>query len=1542
MESKFYWRVSPGVFNQMNVDKIMKKQLLFCCVWFLFLLGMVAAVSAAPNESVPSSNYSPAGGNKFFLLADSSFGSADDARVRLETSDRSNLEGYGGIDIRVYRIINPLEFLKQQKNLHRIQSEANYKGEGLANTLTYLWDNWYRKSRRAMQRVFSYEIRKTVTTEAPSLKMGQAIDKPTVFDNHPQFDPIPGLPLVSQFRYPIGDAKPIQPPADVTLSGSSSNFIAPSKGNVYIPLGKLPPGLYLTEAFAGQFRASTMVFVSDTIAVTKISSKELLVWTADKNTGGAVAGAEIYWTDGIGVMSSGKTDISGLLHLSHTSSERSYVLGKDNNGGVFVSESFYYDSEIYNSKLYAFTDRPLYRPGDAVEIKIVGRDFKNARESALPKAGSIELTIVDAAGSSLQTLNLEFDPLHGVDTRFLLPQNAVAGGYEIRFSYENQQYSSAFRVAEYVKPHFEISLNLDKSDYRTGEPVAGQLLLLYPDGKPVQGAHIDISLRAQQLSMVDSELQYLGQFPVKLQAMQLVTDDHGAAQLTLPSAEKPSRYLLTIFASDGAAFRVKNTKEILIERGAMLFQLNAQQRFSAFGTPVKFFYKGQPDAANKPVRCEWVRLEDQSHGSIDLTESSGSNGSNGQFIVQFDKPGTYNLSLKDQAGLIIAGASHTVSGPGMKAVAGSIEMIMDKPEYHVGDTAVALLTFPETVQDALLTLERDSVHSTALLSKGGDWLNIARINDTQYQLSIPVQADFSPNITVSALYTLHGDYSFQNAGIKVETPTIAVDIKTDKEVYKPGDTVTVDLQTRFANQPVSALLTVSVVDEMIYVLQPEIAPSIGEFFYHPRRNNVRTTASLSFISYDVAILHLDTTAHGNRNDRNIKLLERPRRADVDTAAWKPDLMTDKDGKAHFTYVVPDSLTRWRITARAINTEGYVGQHKAFVRSEKDLYLKWSGPTRFRTGDHPALGLLAFNQQKQVISADWSVNLAGQTRHKTVELHPGINYLAMPADVVFATGALLTRLEQAGKELDSLRVLLKSSAANWQDMHTVALDINQRSAALALPDDARDIDLRITGDVSGLFYSALDDLLEYPYGCVEQTASRLLPLSLAYPQLLDAAPGIRERLQLMMKNSRLRLVQMAGPNAVFTWWGNSASADAFLTGYAYYADWYASRVLGLNMPQEHWQRVLDVYATEAGHTPLLQRALIIDFAEHMKLPVATLLQGLMDDLAKAGDGDSSINVTAGMSVVLAAPESSLGLAAARVITARLAQLAGVAQPDAFATGLPTAQSVLDSSPHVFAEAVKLYRQPLDGERSRALFTRLSPEQATLERALALAWLHEAIAKADQGGIYTPQGQWQPLPTPAGGARWHWLGARPPAVLDLTEQPKQALHAVLNFSSAGAPVVNGTPVQITRHLQRLVPGSENLHFQGQDITGGKISSDALYLDEIIIKSSADKPLRYGIVEVPLPPGADVERTTWAIQLTPSGSQQAVPLEKAQNETGQLLYVVPVDTLSGELHFRHLLRFSQKGQFNLPAVRYRHMYDPAKSALESPIAYNQLLVE
>ncbi|HAN6034224.1 TPA: alpha-2-macroglobulin family protein, partial [Escherichia coli] len=446
--------------------------------------------------------------------------------MRLEAPGRDyrryQMEEYGGVDVRLYRIPDPMAFLRQQKNLHRIVVQPQYLGDGLNNTLTWLWDNWYGKSRRVMQRTFSSQSRQNVTQALPELHLGNAIIKPSRYVQNNQFSPLKKYPLVEQFRYPLWQAKPVEPQQGVKLEGASSNFISPQPGNIYIPLGKQEPGLYLVEAMVGGYRATTVVFVSDTVALSKVSGNELLVWTAGKKQGEAKPGSEILWTDGLGVMTRGVTDDSGTLQLQHISPERSYILGKDAEGGVFVSENFFYESEIYNTRLYIFTDRPLYRAGDRVDVKVMGREFHDPLHSSPIVSAPAKLSVLDANGSLLQTINVTLDARNGGQGSFRLPENAVAGGYELRLAYRKQVYSSSFRVANYIKPHFEIGLALDKKEFKTGEAVSGKLQLLYPDGEPVKDARVQLSLRSQQLSMVGNDLRYAGRFPVSLEGSETV------------------------------------------------------------------------------------------------------------------------------------------------------------------------------------------------------------------------------------------------------------------------------------------------------------------------------------------------------------------------------------------------------------------------------------------------------------------------------------------------------------------------------------------------------------------------------------------------------------------------------------------------------------------------------------------------------------------------------------------------------------------------------------------------------------------------------------------------------------------------------------------------------------------------------------------------------------------------------------------------------------------------------------------------------------
>jgi uncharacterized protein YfaS (alpha-2-macroglobulin family) len=1496
------------------------------CLAGLLALTALAGASAQEAQDAPSSGYALFKGEPFFLLSDASYGSADEARVRLEVPGRdfgrSQLEAYSGADIVVYRVPQPLEFLKKQRNLHRIQVDGNYQGEGLANALSFLWDSWWKQSRLAWRRIFSSEARHAVTSNQPGLATnGEAMKRPTVFANNPQYKPIKGFELVDSFRYPIWHAKAVEPPKGVKLDGSSSEFITGNSGNVMIPVGKRKPGLYLVEAIIGEHRATTLVFVSDTMAVTKVSSGQMLVWAARRDNSAAVPDASVMWTDGTGVLQSGKTAQDGVLSMERGSPEHTYVIGEDRNGGVFVSENFYYDSEIYNTKIFAVTDRPLYRPGDEVNVKFLGREFKAARLSQAATAAPVGLTVFDPNGTPLLTQTLQLSGETGAETRFRLPQQATAGGYELRFSYKDGLYGAAFRVAEYVKPHFEINIQPSKPEFKTGEKVTGTISLRYPDGKPVRNADLSLSLRGQQNTMVEGELRYSGLFPVQLKTEQAETDRGGDYSFTLPPAVDPSRYVLTVMATDGAAYRVKATRELMIERSLSSYQLKAARSFSEPGQQVHFDLVADGQGSARPVRWEMVQLEKQekTDGKFDPAAKV--------WDVSFAKAGSYQLSLRDERGNLLAAASHWVSGEGLQAAPGSIEIVMDRARYRPGETAEALVTFSEPIDQALLTMERDKVEQYGLMNGGADWYQAKRIAKNQWRVRIPVREEHGPNMTFSVAYTRGGDFVFQNAGLQVIEPRIALSFKADKEVYQPGEKVTLEVTAQLDGKPLSTLVALGVVDEMIYVLQPEIAPDIGDFFYHPRRNNVRTTASLSFISYDMAQGRRENVpARHNYNERGVKVLERPRRDDIDTAFWAPSLKTDADGKARVTFTMPDALTRWRITGRAMDAQGRVGQRTGYLRSDKPFYAKWTSPDWLRTGDAPRASVAVFNQTSETQLLEVALSGGPQQKVEKLSARPGVNYVEFPV----AAGAEALRLEvkQNGKLVDALDTRMQEQPAAWSSPRSMSVALAGSDNAFRLPADARNIRVSFAQGAAGHFARIADDLIDYPYGCVEQTASRLIPLTMAAQSMSPDAGPVRDRLMAIMQAQRLRLVSMAGPDAVFSWWGPATKGDALMTSYAYYADWYASRALHLELPGEHWNNLVNVYSEHGKNLGPLERAMSLWMMREMGLPTKTLAESLIADAAALEVGATPRKQGSTSSLLLGNGDDSVTRAMAVGLASVVAAQNGIALPSTLQQQLPQAWAALRAAPAPAAQALLMLAGELPAAQADAVLSSVRAEMPTMDRALALAWVQKKLggSPAARAPVVALEGSWQQTDSRSGQPVWRWADAKSlPEQLKLAQPAPAGTAAIVQYDSRAAEQ-HTLDVAIERRILRMKAGSKGYTMELVK-PGEALRTDELYMDEIKLKAGSAVH-RFGLLEVALPPGAAVESTTWGMSLA---GDQPVQLERARHVERRDGYAVPIEPLGGEVVVRHLLRFGQKGSYVLPPSRFHRMYQPEQKAFE-----------
>ena len=152
----------------------------------------------------------------------------------------------------------------------------------------------------------------------------------------------------------------------------------------------------------------------------------------------------------------------------------------------------------------------------------------------------------------------------------------------------------------------------------------------------------------------------------------------------------------------------------------------------------------------------------------------------------------------------------------------------------------------------------------------------------------------------------------------------------------------------------------------------------------------------------------------------------------------------------------------------------------------------------------------------------------------------------------------------------------------------------------------------------------------------------------------------------------------------------------------------------------------------------------------------------------------------------------------------------------------------------------------------------------------------------------------------------------------------------------------PAQITRQLFRVVIEKAAAPKDGSEPTGRSsvklepikagsvLDTNTLYLDALTLQAS--NPLHRAVLDVALPPGAAVESGTWGLDV--QDGKTGTPLERAQHQPTSQGYAVPVDALpAGEaLTLRHLVRFSQRGRFQLPPARLYRMYEPEAKAMEA----------
>jgi uncharacterized protein YfaS (alpha-2-macroglobulin family) len=896
----------------------------------------------------------------------------------------------------------------------------------------------------------------------------------------------------------------------------------------------------------------------------------------------------------------------------------SYLILAQRNDEFAISdlEPYYFgegDESSGELAAYIYTDRPVYRPEQKVYFKgIVRRLGEGGYE--IPAARTATVKISDQNGAEIFNKELPLSARGAFNGEVDLPGAAPLGYYQIKAEVGGASSSGSFEVAEYKKPEFKVKVTTPKNFVPVGEKTTFTVEAKYFFGAGVANGDVKYYVyrsryyhwwyrdeyedgAGEEESEGDEEGYYgYGNDMVKDGEGRLDADGRLEIAFDVPPLDEKQpydfTYRLEARVTDSSRREMEGKAGFVGTRGAVVVFARPERYVYFRNDPARIKvatsdYEGRPVSAKvtlKFVEVKYEKTEKQEDGGKyveykgvkrELSSAEVTTNAQGEGSYDYRVPivGSINIEtfvyekgkrIPSNAGYIYATDRDNRWADWAYRDYGSIKLVADKKSYQPGETARVLAMLPTDKAQLLVTTEMSKVMDLQRIYADGRAIMI----------ELPIRENYSPNVYLSVAYVKDGEMYEHSKSISVPARNkyLNLEVLPDKKEYKPRDPASYTIIARQPDGAPAAGVEVSlgVVDEAIYSIRPDSSGAIRKAFYGTRYNRVSTHYSNAYYFTGYSGGEQMELA---RNKRSYQLADfksesqyaeaRIRKEFKDTAFWRPDVVTDADGRATVKFNLPDNLTTWRATARAVSADLRVGSNVSRVLSRKDLILRLETPRFMTEGDTVTVSGIVHNyldsekvtQIKLEVTganlldaAQQTVMIAKQGEHR---IDWRISAQQLGNVTLLATAK--TNVESDGIELPMPVVpqglkQTKGGAAAMTD------ETAEKTFTLELPANAdpqaRSLRIEAAPSIAGAIFGALDYLTSYPYGCTEQTMSSFLPNVIVAQTLKDvksAKVAPSSELNRKVQRGLDRLYGLQHGDGGWGWWRDDQT-DPFMTAY----------------------------------------------------------------------------------------------------------------------------------------------------------------------------------------------------------------------------------------------------------------------------------------------------------------------------------------------------------------------------------------------------------
>ncbi len=615
------------------------------------------------------------------------------------------------------------------------------------------------------------------------------------------------------------------------------------------------------------------------------------------------------------------------------------------------------------TKIFLYTDRPIYKPGDTVFFRgIVRMDSDSLYK--MPSSGTpVYITRGYNGQEGAEKITVLTDGKGVFSGNFVIPKdakpteqyNSEALYATLNSSSENNYYDSSsyayYTLAKYVKPDFELKVEAQNPESLRNESPKFVITGKYFTGKPM--ANQEVEYEAFTTDYYESEkMVYNKNFNINSfggmcgggfgfgddyygtplgEKKKIKLDENGKATVEFPTDSKAllsQSVTITAKKTDSSGNEILGAATSTRHAGAFnLFLIPSSDDYKPGDSISIPFYTEELNGEKVANKEFSYRLIENTYSGERTNEKeiiSGKTNSdeNGKGTVSFTLPPTltpdsYNYviiegtdrfgnKVENRKSLYITNNSTAnVQNIWQNQYDTFLKISSAQNSYQLGQNINLTVNSPADL-DVLLTFERGRVYNPQILhlQKGNN------------KVSIPVTAEHSPSITPVFSFFYNGNY--YSEGLSLNVPSmhklLNVSVASNKSEYKKGENAEVKIKVKDASgNPVSAQLSLGIVDKAIYALKKSATPAIHSSFYYFRPRTTNASSSLTWVgSYG---------GGGGGGGGGAESLNRL----VDTLYWNPNVQTDSNGEVTLSVPLGQSQTIWKALVVGSDESTDVGQ-----------------------------------------------------------------------------------------------------------------------------------------------------------------------------------------------------------------------------------------------------------------------------------------------------------------------------------------------------------------------------------------------------------------------------------------------------------------------------------------------------------------------------------------------------------------------------------------------------------------------------------------